>query len=108
MYWDVIIMWYVILGLVSVISFISLAHVIAAFTKWSEYFDNRPHRRTWTVQWYSPVGASVHPPLNTCFLGPNRVQIPNSRFCTAYRRLTLYFTMGLSVPLQNCPFPWEI
>jgi len=28
------------------------------------------------VQWYSPGCASVHP-LNTCFLKPTRVQIPN-------------------------------
>jgi len=29
--------------------------------KQSKWFDNGPHRRrTWTVQWYSPGGASVH------------------------------------------------
>jgi len=37
----------------------------------------RPYRRrTWTVQWYSPGGTSVHP-SNTCFLGPTRVNNPN-------------------------------
>jgi len=28
-----------------------------------------------------------------------------SRFCTAYSRKCLYFTMGAPIH-QNCPFPW--
>ena len=36
----------------------------------------RQHRcHTWTVQWYSPSGASVHP-TDTCFLGDTRVHNP--------------------------------
>jgi len=34
------------------------------------------HCHRWTVEWYSPGGASVHPP-NTFFLGPIRVYNPN-------------------------------
>jgi len=30
-----------------------------------------------------------------------------SRFCTAYGRKCLYFTMGAPIH-QNCPFPWGI
>ena len=30
-----------------------------------------------------------------------------SRFCTAYGRRCLYFTMGAPIH-QNCPFPWGI
>jgi len=30
-----------------------------------------------------------------------------SRFCTAYGRKCLYFTMGAPIN-QNCPFPWKI
>ena len=37
----------------------------------------RPHRRrTWTVQWYWPGGASVHLTY-TCFLWPTPVHNPN-------------------------------
>jgi len=35
-------------------------------------FDNRPHRRrTWTVQWYSPGGGSVHTHVIHTFLRPS-------------------------------------
>ena len=38
---------------------------------------------------------------------PKRQMDRFSRFCTAYDRKCVYFTMGAPVH-QNCPFPWGI
>jgi len=37
---------------------------------------------------------------------PKRQMDRFSRFCTAYGRKSLYFTMGAPIH-QNCPFPWR-
>ena len=84
--------------------------------RWSKYFDNRPHhRRTWTVQWYSPGGASVqcalHLPPNTCFLGPTWVHNPNSIsigsaiFCSAHGTVSSGIP-GHVLSLKNYPLAW--
>jgi len=49
-------------------------------------------------------------PSNTWFLCPSKPKRHLdrfSRFCTAHRRVSLYFTMGLTVP-SKLPFPWGI
>jgi len=74
-----------------------------------------PHRhRTWSVQSYSPHGASVHPHLTHASLGP-----PESMPQTVSRSvwLFLHHSSEQKVPIlyngpplspQNCPFAWEI
>jgi len=57
------------------------------------------------------------PPCNKCFLGPIRIHIPQPRrhldrfshFCTAHRRVSLYFTMGRPFPpLKIAPFHGDL
>jgi len=48
----------------------------------------------------------VHPSAHSC-PQPKRQMNWFSRFCTAYGRKCLYFTMGAPIH-QNCPFPWGI
>jgi len=48
----------------------------------------------------------VHPSAHSC-PQPKRQMDWFSRFCTAYGRKCLYFTMGAPIH-QNCPFPWGI
>jgi len=81
---------------------------------WSKYLDNRPHRRRiWTLQWYSPGCASVHPVhLIQCMLpwahpSPNAKQRldPCSRFCTANGTKSVpIHCNGPPLSPQNCPF----
>ena len=55
----------------------------------------------WTVQSYSPGGATCRIQLNFCFLQSTRVHNPNSklsRFRTTHGRKSLYFTMGALSP----------
>ena len=41
-------------------------------------FDKQPYCRcAWMVQSYLPGCTNVHPPSNTCFLGPTRVHNAN-------------------------------
>jgi len=56
----------------------SISHItLSAKNNWSN-LTKRPHRHhTWTVQSYSSGGANMHPPSNTCLLGPTPVHIPN-------------------------------
>jgi len=61
---------------------------------------------TWTVQSYSPVGASVHPSVGpTCFLGHIRVHNTNiislSSPCTALGRVWSGMP-GLVLSPKNC------
>jgi len=62
---------------------------------------------------YGHIGAIWRIRLNLCFLWPFWVHNPKrqidwfSRFCTAYGRMLLYFTMGDPFP-KNFPFSWGI
>ena len=60
-----------------------------------------------------PLPIGIWTPSNIWFFVPTWAHIPNdinrfSCFCTTCRRVSLYFTMGRSFPLENCPFPWGI
>ena len=57
-----------------------------------------------------PKRVTASPIFGPCLLWPNGrpSQLLLSTFCTAFRRVSLYFTMGRPFPPQNCPFPWGI
>jgi len=57
----------------------------------------------WALPW-GHIGATWRLRLNLCFLWPKRQIYRFSRFCTAHRRKSLYFTIGAPL-LQNCSFP---
>jgi len=86
--------------------------LITIITSGQSYWEKRPHhRRTWTVQSYSP-GCANATLFNSCFLGPTRVHTSNgiSIGSAVFAQLTAEspITMGRPFSPHNCSFAWGI
>jgi len=70
---------------------------------------HKPHRRRrWTVQSYSPDGASAYRHLIHASLDPPESTHLDrfSRFCATHGRESLYFTLGRPFPLSIASSHW--
>ena len=73
--------------------------------KWSKYLTKRPHRRrTWTVQWYLPGCASVHPTLtHTSMDPPKSITQTASQLSQPFLHNSWQSVVGQHAPLDMYP-----